>query len=72
MKFGAGHAGDSGGQRDKRADHGQQARYEHGHVSPAQEESVGPIEFAAAHQDPAAVTFDQGTAAVASDFVGDQ
>ena len=72
MKFAARHAGDSGGQRDKRADHRQQARDEHGHVSPAQKKTVGPIEFATAHQDPASVTLDHGTAAVAADLVGHQ
>ena len=72
MEFAALHAGDSGGQRDKCSDHGQQARDEHGHVSPAQKEAVGPVEFAAAHQNPASVSLDQRTPAVASDFVGDE
>ena len=33
---------------------------------------IGPVKFAAAHQDPAPVTLDQRTPAVAADFVGDE
>src|ERR1039458_2568080 len=72
VEFAARHAGDSGGQRDKGADHGQQARNEYGHVSPAQKEAVGPVEFTVAHQDPASVTHDQRAPAVAADLVCDQ
>src|SRR6266404_9675086 len=56
MKFPARHACDSGGQRDERADHGQQTRNEHSHVSPALKKSVSPVQFAAAHQNPSSVT----------------
>ena len=72
VEFAARHAGDSGGQRDKCADHGQQARNEHGHISPALKEAVSPVQFAAAHQDPASVALDQRASAVAADFVGDE
>src|ERR1017187_1328372 len=71
VEFAARHACDSGGQRDKGADHGQQARNEYGHVSPPHKEAVGPVEFTVAHQDPASVTLDQRAPAVAADFVGD-
>src|SRR5260370_1954070 len=71
MKFAPRHACDSGGQRNERADHWQQARNEHGHISPALKESVGPVKFAATHQDPASVTLDQRAPAIAANFVGD-
>src|SRR5208282_5069485 len=64
VEFAARHAGDAGGQRDKGADHG--------HVSPAHKEAVGPVEFTVAHQDPAAVTYDQRAPAVAADLIRDQ
>ena len=41
-------------------------------ISPAREEAVGPVEFAAAHQNPAAVALDQRAAAIAADFVSDE
>src|SRR6202521_2294072 len=69
MKFAARHAGDSGRQRNKRADHWQQTRNEHGHVSPALKKSVSPVQFAAAHQNPASITLDQRTPAVATNFI---
>src|ERR1035441_4725193 len=66
VEFAARHAGDSGGQRDKGADHGQQARNEYGHVSPAQKEAVGPVEFTVAHQDPASVRSEEHTSELQS------
>src|ERR1700736_6230939 len=72
MKAAAGHARDSGGQCDEGADHRQKRAYEDGKISPAREEAVGPVEFAASHKDPAAVAFDQRAAAIAPNFVGDQ
>src|ERR1051326_2892123 len=68
----AGHADDSGGKCDESADHWQQAGDEYGEVSPAREEAVGPVEFAAAHQDPAAIALDQRAPTVGSDLVGHQ
>src|SRR5437899_8738183 len=72
MKFPARHACDSGGQRDERADHGQQTRNEHSHVSPALKKSVSPVQFAAAHQDPSSVTFNQRTSAIAANLIRDK
>src|SRR5258708_32970096 len=72
MKFPARHARNSGGQRNERANHGQQTRNEHGHFSPALKKSVSPVQFAAAHQYPASVTLDQRTPAIASNLIGDE
>src|SRR5579863_1536436 len=70
MKAAAGHSGDSGGKSDECAYHGQQACNKHGQISPARKESVGPIEFAASHQNPASVAFDQRATPIAADFIG--
>src|ERR1035437_1340903 len=72
MEFAARHARDSGGQRDKGADHRQKARDKHGHVSPALKETIGPVELTTAHRDPASVALAQRASAVAADFVGDE
>src|SRR6202158_1565825 len=52
VEFSARHAGDSGGQRNERADHRQQARNKHGHISPALKKSVSPIQFTPPPQKP--------------------
>jgi hypothetical protein len=72
VKLAARHAGDSGGQCNERADHRQQTRNEHRRLPPTLKETVGPIEFAAAHQDPAPVALHQRAPAVVADLVGDQ
>src|SRR5579859_1801002 len=72
MEAAAGHAGDSGGQGDEGADHGEEAGDEYGEVSPAREEAVGPVELAAAHQDPATVALDKRASTVGSDLVRQQ
>src|SRR6266478_8306011 len=72
MKFPARHARNSGGQRDERADHGQQTRNEHSHVSPALKKSVSPVQFAAAHQDPSSIMLDQRTPAIAANLIRDK
>src|ERR1700674_334744 len=72
VEFAARHAGDSGGQRNERADHWQQARNEHGHIPPPLKKSVGPVQFAAAHQEPASVTLDQRATAIAANLVCDK
>src|SRR5580704_9767031 len=72
MKSPSRHASNSCGQSDEGADYRQQPGYEDGEISPAGEKSIGPIQFAPAHQNPAAVFFYQRTAAVASDLVCDQ
>src|ERR1019366_4206749 len=72
VEFAARHAGDSGGQRDKGADHGQQARNEYGHPPQAKKEGVAPLDSTGPHQDPASVPHDRGAPAVAADLVCDQ
>ena len=72
MEAAARHARDSGRQRDEGTDNGQQAADEYSKVSPSREEAIGPIELAAAHQDPAAVALNQRAAAIAANFVGDE
>ncbi len=72
MEAGAWHAGDAGRERDEGADHGQEASDEDGEVSPAGEEAVGPVELAVSHEDPASIALDEGTSAVAADFVSDE
>src|SRR5579872_3051153 len=72
MESSTGHAGYSCGQGDEGADYWQEPSYEDGEVSPAGEKAVGPVELAAAHQDPATILFYQRAAAVGSDLVGDE
>src|SRR5579872_4318413 len=72
MEASAGHACDSCGQGDEGAYHRQQSPDEDGEITPAGEKTISPIQFAPAHQDPAAVFFYQRAPAVASDFVRDQ
>ena len=69
MKTSPGHASHAGRQRHKSADHREKPTYEYGQVSPAGEESVGPVEFATAHQNPVAIALDQRAATVAADLV---
>ena len=64
MKLAAWHMSNAGRQRDKRADHWEQACDEHRRVTPARKKTIGPIEFAAAHQNPAAVALHQRTSTV--------
>ena len=49
MESSAGHAGNSGGQCDEGANHWKQPANKYGQVSPAGEEAVCPVDFAAAH-----------------------
>src|ERR1700675_1382197 len=72
MKACARHTRYAGRQRDEGANHRKKAAEEYRQISPTAEEAVGPIEFALAHENPAAVALDQGASAVAADFVGDQ
>src|SRR5580692_11399605 len=65
----AGHAGYAGRQRNESANYRKEAANEYGEISPVLKEAVGPVEFTASHENPAAVAFDQGTSAVASDFI---
>src|ERR1700732_3951754 len=69
MKSSAGHAGHTGGQRNESSNHGKQAPEEHSQISPAGKELLCPVQFALAHQDPAAVALDQRTPAVAADLI---
>src|SRR4051812_40091244 len=70
MEAAAGHPRDSGGQRDKCTHHRQQPADKNCKVSPTREETVRPIQLAAAHQDPAAVALYQRTSTISSNFVG--
>src|SRR5215469_13631095 len=72
VKFSAGHAGDAGRQRDEGADHRQQAAGEDGGLSPALEETVGPVQLAAPHENPLAVSLDEWASAVSADLVRNQ
>src|SRR5260221_12369232 len=58
VEFAARHAGHSRGQRNERPDHWQQTRDEYSHASPPLKKTVSPVQFAAAHQNPASVTLD--------------
>src|SRR5438445_8666106 len=69
MNSPAWHAGDSRWQCDEGPNHWQQPRDEHRQVPPTQKEPVGPIEFAAAEQNPAAIFFDERAPAVVADLV---
>src|SRR5580704_10248039 len=72
MKFAARHPGNSGGQRNERADHRQQARNEHGHVSAALKKSVSPVHAAAPHQKPTPVTPNPRGPATEANLIGDK
>jgi len=72
MKLAAWHASDPRRQRNKRADHREQARDEHRRVTPARKKTIGPVEFAVTHQDPAAIALHQRTSSVMADFIRDQ
>src|SRR6266568_6080315 len=72
MKAQPGHAGNSGGEGDEGPHYGKQAADEYGKISPAGEEAVSPVQFAATDEDPAAVALDQSTPTKAADFVRDQ
>src|ERR1700719_3057288 len=72
MKACAGHAGNSGGQSDEGADNGEHSGNDDCEITPADEEAVGPVQFAATHQDPAAIFFHQRAAPVTADLVSDQ
>src|SRR5258707_13284424 len=72
VEFAARHAGHSRGQRNERPDHWQQTRDEYSHVSPALKKSVSPVQFAAAHQNPASVTLDQRSPAIAANLIRDK
>src|ERR1700759_2193329 len=61
VKAEARHARNARRQSDEGADHRQQPPDEDSQISPAMKESVGPVEFAAAHENPAAVALDQRT-----------
>ena len=72
MKFAARHTRNPRRQRNKCSDHRQQPRNEHGHLSPAQKKTVGPIQLTASHENPASIALHQRTPAVAADLVSDQ
>ena len=71
MKSYARHAGNSRGQGDEGSDHGQQTPEKYGKVAPTGKESVGPVEFVAANQDPTAILLYNAPAAVEADFIGE-
>src|ERR1700730_3206815 len=72
MKFGARHPGDSGGQRNERADHRQQARNKHGHVSPALKKSVSPAQSAPPHREQAPKPHTRRAPAIEANLIGDK
>src|SRR6185503_14147723 len=65
------HARDSGGQRDKGADNGQQARDEDGKESVACEEALGVVQVALVEQHESAIAVDERTASDGANPVGD-
>src|SRR5690348_15651595 len=69
VEFAPRHASDARRESDERADHGQHAGDENCGISPTMKKTLGGIEFAAPHENPAAIAFNQRTTAVIADLV---
>src|ERR1700692_1776243 len=69
MKSSSRHARYSCRQCNESPNHWQQPSEEDSQITPSGKELLCPIQFALAHQNPAAVTFDQWTSTVAADLI---